>query len=416
MVASQAPPGNLPLQPTSLIGRDQEVVEIAGALTKTRLLTLTGVGGVGKTRLALAVAERLSGTYLDGTWLVELAPLADAALVAQTVARVVSVPLSPGADRVSALVNYFRPRQLLMILDNCEHLLASCAALSEALMRYCAHVQILATSREPLGVNGELRWRVPSLAAPNEEPLTAAELRRYPAVELFVTRVQSALPNFALTPGNAQTVARICARLDGIPLALELAAARARAVPVDVIADRLDHRFQLLTSGNRRAVPRQQTLAATIAWSHDLLTDDERRLFRKLSVFVGGWTVDAAEILGAPDDSAGDEVLDLLTRLVDKSMVVAEGAPVGSRGIDCSRRYVSMASNDSPSPVRPMRSAIAISRTSSDWSRRRIRRLPSHGGGRVGSNAWMTTTTTSVRRSPGEANATRAQHSTWRSI
>jgi predicted ATPase len=275
MVASQAPPGNLPLQPTSLIGRDQEMVELAGALTRTRLLTLTGVGGVGKTRLALAVAERISATYLDGTWLVELAPLADAALVAQTVARVVSVPLSPGADPVSALVNYFRPRQLLMILDNCEHLLASCAALSEALLRQCARVQILATSREPLGVNGELRWRVPSLAAPNEEPLTAAELRRYPAVELFVTRVQSALPNFALTPGNAQTVARICARLDGIPLALELAAARARAVPVDVIADRLDHRFQLLTSGNRSAVPRQQTLAATIAWSHDLLTDND---------------------------------------------------------------------------------------------------------------------------------------------
>ncbi len=157
----------------------------------------------------------------------------------------------------------------------------------------------------------------------------AAELRQYAAVELFVTRVQAALPHFALTEENAHTVGRICARLDGIPLALELAAGRARALPLDVIADRLDHRFQLLTSGNRTAVPRQQTLAATIGWSHDLLTDDERRLFRRLSVFAGGWTVDAAETICAPDDSAGDEVLDLLTRLVDKSMVVAEGGVSG---------------------------------------------------------------------------------------
>jgi predicted ATPase len=329
MVSSQGPPSNLPLQPTSLIGRDQELVELAGALTRTRLLTLTGVGGVGKTRLALAVAERISGSYVDDTWLVELAPLVDTALVVQTVAKVVAVPLAPGADTVAALVDYFRPRHTLLILDNCEHVLATCATLCEALLRHCPHLQILATSREPLGVNGELRWRVPSLAAPYEDHLTAAELRRYPAVELFVSRVQLALPNFALTPGNAQIVARICARLDGIPLALELAAARARALPLDVIADRLDNSFHLLTSGNRSAVPRQQTLAATIAWSYDLLTDDERRLFRRLSVFAGGWTVDAAETICVPDDAAADEVVDLLTRLVDKSVVVAEAGISG---------------------------------------------------------------------------------------
>src|SRR6266568_2265423 len=175
MVASQAPPGSLPLQPTSLIGRDQELVKLAAALNKTRLLTLTGVGGVGKTRLALAVAEGIGESYADGTWFVELAPLADAGLVLQTVAGVVGAPLSPGADPVSALVNYFRPRHALLILDNCEHLLASCATLCEALLRQCAHLQILATSREPLGVAGELRWRVPSLAAPTDEPLAAAE-------------------------------------------------------------------------------------------------------------------------------------------------------------------------------------------------------------------------------------------------
>jgi non-specific serine/threonine protein kinase len=329
MVASTSSHGNLSLQPTSLIGRDQELLELAAALNKTRLLTLTGVGGVGKTRLALALAERSRGSYADGTWFIELGPLADEGLVAQTVARVVSIPLSPKADAVSALVKYFYSRQTLLILDNCEHLLAGCAPLADALLRQCAHLQILATSREPLGIDGEAAWRVPSLAAPSGEPLAALELQRYASVELFITRVQSALPHFALTEDNAQTVGRICARLDGIPLALELAAARARALPLDVIADRLDHRFHLLTSSNRTAVPRQQTLAATIGWSHDLLTPDERRFFRRLSVFAGGWTLDAAEVICAPDDKAGNEVLDLLTRLVDKSMVVAEGGASG---------------------------------------------------------------------------------------
>jgi predicted ATPase/DNA-binding CsgD family transcriptional regulator/transcriptional regulator with XRE-family HTH domain len=328
-VARHFPFRNLPLQATNLIGRDEELVDVAAALTRTRLLTLTGVGGVGKTRLALAVAQRTVESYVDGSWFVELAPLADSALVAQTVSRVVSVSLSPGADPVSALINYFRPRQTLLILDNCEHVLASCAMLSELLLRHCAHAQILATSREPLGVDGELCWRVPSLAAPGDEALAAEVVGHYSAVQLFVTRVQSALPHFALTEDNAQTVGRICARLDGIPLALELAAGRARALPLDVIADRLDHRFHLLTSGKRTAVPRQQTLTATISWSHDLLTRDERRLFGRLSVFAGGWTLDAAERICGPDHNGRADVLDLLTRLVDKSMVVAEGDASG---------------------------------------------------------------------------------------
>jgi non-specific serine/threonine protein kinase len=331
MVASRTPIDNLPLQPTGLIGRDQELRALAAALTRTRLLTLVGVGGVGKTRLALALAERIAGSYTDGTWFVDLAPIADAALVAQTVAGVVSVPLSPEADPVFALVDYFRTCQTLLILDNCEHLLASCATLSDALLRHCANVQILATSREPLGVAGELHWRVPSLAAPSNEPLIAAELEHYAAVELFVTRLQSALPHFTVTDDNAQAVGRICTRLDGIPLALELAAARARAVPLEVIAERLDDRFRLLTSANRTAVPRQQTLAATIGWSHDLLADDERQLFRRLSVFAGGWTLDAAERICAPDDGAESDMLDVLTRLVDKSMVVAES---GANGVE----------------------------------------------------------------------------------
>jgi non-specific serine/threonine protein kinase len=329
MVASEAPQHNLPLQPTSLIGRDDELVELTAALNKTQLVTLTGVGGVGKTRLALALAERMAGSHADGTWFVELAPLADAALVAETVSQVVAVPLSPGADPIPALVNYFRTRDTLLILDNCEHLLVACATLSDALLRYCAHLRILATSREPLGVTGELPWRVPSLAAPADVPLAAAELRKMGAVELFVTRVRDMLPLFELTEANAHMVGRICARLDGIPLALELAAARARAVPLDVIADRLDDQLRLLTGGKRTTVPRQQTLAAAIGWSHNLLTCDERRFFRRLSVFAGGWTVDAAEVICAPDDGAENEVLDLLTRLVDKSMVVAEGGVSG---------------------------------------------------------------------------------------
>src|SRR5689334_17821689 len=324
MVASYAHARNLPLQATSFIGRDQELIELGGGLRNARLLTLTGVGGVGKTRLALALAERVAESYPDGTTFVDLAPLANAGLVAQTVATVESVPLAPGDDPVSALVAYFRARRALLILDNCEHVLADCSALAGAMLRHCAHLTIVATSREPLGVAGELRWRVPPLAAPADASVQPSELLGYAAVQLLVARAQSALPHFALTSDNAQTVARICTRLDGIPLALELAAARAGTIPLDAIADRLDDRFRLLTRGDRAAVPRQQTLAATVEWSHELLTDDERQLFRRLSVFAGAWTLEAAERICGPEHSANWEILDVLSRLVDKSMVVAE--------------------------------------------------------------------------------------------
>jgi predicted ATPase len=328
MAASEAHTQTLPLQPTSLIGRDHELVELEQVLTMTRLVTLTGVGGVGKTRLAIALVERVAESYSDGAWFVDLASLTDPRLVPQTVAMVVSLPLAPTDEPLTAVVNYFRPQHALVILDNCEHLLAGCSTLADALLRHCSHVQILATSREPLGVAGELRWRVPSLPAPTDEALDVLALRRYPAVELFVTRAQLALPQFALTPDNALAVGRICARLDGIPLALELAAARARAVP-DVIADRLGQRFRQLTSGDPTAARRQHTLDATIGWSHDLLTEHERRLFRRLSVFAGGWTLEAAERISGPDDSGDSDVLDVLTRLVDKSMVVTEGGASG---------------------------------------------------------------------------------------
>jgi predicted ATPase len=329
MVATEVPPRQLPLQPTSLIGRDRELIELDAAMTKTRLLTLTGVGGVGKTRLALALGERVAGSFPDGTWFVDLASLAEPALVPQTVAAMVSVPVAPGDEPLSALANFFRARRSLVILDNCEHLLAGCTTLADSLLRQCAHLRILATSREPLGVAGELRWLVPSLAAPTDEFLAVTELRRYATVELFVSRAQLAMPHFALTPGNAHAVSRICMRLDGVALALELAAARARAVPVGVIADRLDQRFRQVTSGDRTVARRQQTLDATIGWSHDLLTEDERRLYRRLSLFAGGWTLEAAERVCGPDDSGDSEVLDLLTRLVDKSMVITEGGASG---------------------------------------------------------------------------------------
>jgi predicted ATPase len=338
-------PNNLPLELTSFVGREREITELKGRLKTTRLLTLTGAGGCGKSRLALQVSADVAEAYPDGLWLVELAPLADATLVPDVVAAAVGTRGGPGQPIQPALLAFLRTRRLLVILDNCEHLIDACARLADGILRGCPNVRILATSRQALGIAGEVSWRVPSLTlAPSDRPISLEALAATETVRLFVERAVSVQPAFALTEQNAPSIAQICRRLDGIPLAIELAATRVRALSVEQIASRLDQRFRLLTGGSRTALPRQQTLAAMVSWSYDLLTESERTLFNRLSVFAGGFTLEAAESvcgeaidemqrvtiqadhrssLDAPTRSL-DDVLDLLMSLVDKSLVVAD--------------------------------------------------------------------------------------------
>jgi predicted ATPase/class 3 adenylate cyclase len=330
---------NLPAQLTSFVGREREMAEVRRLLRSTRLLTLTGAGGCGKTRLALQVAADLLEQYADGVWLVELAALADPALVPQTVAAALGVREQPGRSLTETLSGYLRRKSLLLLLDNCEHLLAACSHLAESLLRSCPNLRILASSREGLGIAGETAYRVPSLSLPDLQRLPSVDaLTQFEAVRLFVERAGAALPSFALNDGNAPAVASVCRRLDGIPLAIELAAARVKALPVEKIAERLDDRFRLLTGGSRTALPRQQTLRALIDWSYDLLSEAERALLRRLSVFAGGWTLEAAEVVCADDEPTSDrpttkaqplvvgrdDVLEVLTQLVDRSLVQYE--------------------------------------------------------------------------------------------
>ncbi|HZO88686.1 MAG TPA: adenylate/guanylate cyclase domain-containing protein, partial [Chthonomonadaceae bacterium] len=278
---------NLPVQLTSFIGREKEMEEIKRLLSTAHLLTLTGSGGCGKTRLALQVAADRVEEYADGVWLVELAAIADLGLVPQTVAVALGVSEEPNRPLGETLANYLRPKSLLLVLDNCEHLLTACAQLADTLLRTCPKVRILASSREGLGLLGEALYHVPSLSLPDEKRLpTLEQLSQYEAVRLFVERAVLSRPDFAVTAQNAASVVQICSRLDGIPLAIELAAARARALAVEQLAQRLDDRFRLLTGGSRTALPRQQTLRALIDWSYDLLSEAERTLLRRLSVFV----------------------------------------------------------------------------------------------------------------------------------
>jgi non-specific serine/threonine protein kinase len=319
------PPTNLPAALTSFVGRETELAHVRRLLDGARLVTLGGAGGVGKTRLALEVARTVRDRYPDGLWLVDLAALADPALVPQAVATVVHVTVAAGQTATEALAAALQSKQVLLVLDNCEHLLSSSGVpgLAETLLRACPALQLLATSREPLGVGGEVLCRVPSLALPPvmPAPLTAAQAGRYEAVRLFVERAVAAEPRFALTAQTAPTVAQICRRLDGIPLAIELAAARAPMLTVEQIAARLDNALRLLARGPASAPPRQQTLEATLDWSYDLLSDLEQRLFDRLSVFAGGFTLEAAEAVCGGDGIDRDDVLDLLADLVAKSLV-----------------------------------------------------------------------------------------------
>ncbi|WP_231983683.1 LuxR C-terminal-related transcriptional regulator [Mycobacterium sp. E2733] len=310
---------NLPVQLTSFVGRQAQLTELRGVVTANRLVTLTGAGGSGKTRLAIELAARLVAGFTDGVWNVDLAPVTNGAVVPVTIARTLGLPDQPGRSTMELLVRFFRDKKVLLLLDNCEHLLDACVSLVEELLRTCPHLTILATSREPLGVPGELSWRVPSLAPADE------------AIELFTDRARRARPDFGATEENSAVVEEICRRLDGMPLAIELAAARIRSLSLHQILDSLHDRFRLLTGGARTAVRRQQTLRASVDWSHALLTEPEQTLFRRLAAFAGSFDFDAAQAVGARSDVESFQLLDQLTLLVDKSLVVADDTGEGMR-------------------------------------------------------------------------------------
>jgi predicted ATPase/class 3 adenylate cyclase len=330
-------PNNLPLQLTSFIGRENEMVQVKRCLETARLVTLTGSGGAGKTRLALQVAADAMDSYPDGTWLVELASVTDGSLVPRAVASVLQVTETRGNSLVTSILTCLSGKRVLLLLDNCEHLIQPCAELVETMLRASPTLRVMATSRESLAIAGEISWLVPSLTLPDPEAMQAsgadakALAVRGEAVRLFVDRAVAAQPSFTLTDRNAAAVAQICRRLDGIPLAIELAAARVKALSVEQIAARLDDRFRFLTGGSRTALPRQQTLQALIDWSHSLLTDLERLLLRRLSVFLGGWTLAAAESICAGDGLETSQILDLLSQLLNKSLVAVENLDGESR-------------------------------------------------------------------------------------
>ena len=323
---------------STFIGRKREIATVKGLLAEHRLLTMTGPGGCGKTRLALFAASELRADYEDGIWLAELDALADPALLPQAVASALGVREDAGYPLIEALINHLRTRSALLLLDNCEHIVESCAQFCAALLENCPGLRLLATSREVLGVPGEAVWIVPPLSLPDPQPWRSPDseeesliaYQQSEAVQLFVARATAALASFALTGENASWVADICRRLDGLPLAIELAAARVRAFSARQIAERLDDRFHLLSSGLRTAAPRHQTLEATLDWSYGLLPEGEQTVLRRLSVFAGGWTLEGAEAVcaGALDPPG---VIYALANLVDKSLVVVERPPGETR-------------------------------------------------------------------------------------
>ena len=338
----ESPKTNLPEPITSFIGREKEVQEITKLLGKNRLVTLTGSGGVGKTRLAIQSSNKLLDKFKDGVWWIDLVGLSDPALVPQAVAKVVGVREVLNQPLIETLVEQLQTKQELLVLDNCEHLILACAQLADRLLSGTKFLKILATSREALDILGESVWLVPSLALPGaRDSITVEILSKSESVHLFMERATVMQPQFTLTDQNADAVVQICRRLSGMPLAIELAAARVKMMTVDEIASRLDDRFSLLTSGNRAALPRQQTLRATIDWSHDLLSEAERVLFRRLAVFAGGFTLHAAESICSHAELKRSAVLDLLGRLVDKSLVVVDstGGKTRYRFLETIREY-----------------------------------------------------------------------------
>jgi non-specific serine/threonine protein kinase len=316
---------NLPAPLTSFIGREKEQLEVIMLLSKHRLVTLTGSGGVGKTRLSIQVGEQVLRDYANGVWFLELASLNDSAFLTQAAASLFGITMQTDIPHVDLLISFLRAKSLLLILDNCEHLLDACAHLADTLLKNCPNLKILVTSRESIETTGEAVYRVPSLRLPDLQYELDA-LGSVESIRLFEERAQLLQFDFSVTQENAPSVAQICHRLDGIPLAIELAAARINVLRVEQIAARLSDTFRLLTGGNRTALPRQQTLQATMDWSYDLLSEKERILLRRLSVFAGGWTLEAAEAVCAYRDKelGSVEILDVLVQLVNKSLILAE--------------------------------------------------------------------------------------------
>ena len=319
------PKHNLPYLLTSFVGREQEIAQLEELVTANRLVTLTGAGGVGKTRLAIEVASRSTAAFPDGAWLVELAALSDPLLVPHALARVLALTEQPGKSIQETVSGWLASKSVLLVLDNAEHLIEGCVQLVDEILRRGPDVSILVTSRERLGMAGELNYRVPSLTVPSPGGNVAPDaLLAYEGVRLFIDRARLLRPHFSVTPENAEPIASICRRLDGIPLALELAVPRLRLMSVEELSQRLDHRLALLTGGSRAVPNRHRTLSSTIDWSYDLLREPEKLLLQRLSVFAGGWTLEAAEEVCAGEGIEHRDVLDLLTSLADKSLVVPE--------------------------------------------------------------------------------------------
>jgi predicted ATPase/DNA-binding NarL/FixJ family response regulator len=343
--AHALPPNNLPVQLTSFVGREPEMAELADLLRQARLVTIAGAAGLGKTRLAAEVAGRLRAEHPEGSWFVSLAALVDPEVVAREVGTALGVREQFGESPVDLLAGHVGSRRVLLVLDNCEHLLDACARLAEALLLGCPALRVLATSHEPLRVPGERVWRIGPLDVPaaRDTGMEAfGELARAEAVRLFQARAALVQPQFTVSPGNVVAVASVCRRLDGIPLAIELAAARTEMMSIDDILGRLEDRFRLLTGGSRTVMPRHQTLRAALDWGHHLLNEQERKLFRRLSVFPGSFELAAAEAICAGPDTPPPDVMCRLSRLVEKSLLVPEAGPGGQtryRMLETIRQY-----------------------------------------------------------------------------
>jgi len=335
-------PTNLPRQPTALIGRDAELDHVAALLSERQLVTVTGTGGVGKTRITLEAGAKLLDRFPDGVWLVELAAISDASLVPGAVTTALGIDTSSAKTPLEAMLSRLRHQDLLLLLDNCEHVIEAAAGMVEALIAVAPKVRVLISSQEPLGIAGEQIFRLPSLSVPKEAQVRAAEAMRSGAVRLFVERAKAADPRFALDERNSSTVAAICRRLDGIALAIEMAAARAPMLGVDKLAQKLDERFRVLTGGRRTALPRQQTLRATLDWSYGLLGERERTVLRRLAIFAGGFTLEGAGSVAGDDAIDEFEVIDILSHLVARSLVVADTDESGGtryRLLETTRAY-----------------------------------------------------------------------------
>jgi predicted ATPase/transcriptional regulator with XRE-family HTH domain len=338
------PQTNLPAALTALVGRTDEIADVTGMLAINRLVTLIGTGGIGKTRTALAVGEKVYVSASGGVWLVELAPVTQGSLIAAAVARVLSVEETKSRPLLDSLLEYLKDKSSLLILDNCEHVVGEAAAFAQTLLRRCPQLRILATSREPLHIAGEQAYRLPSLPVPapdRESALSAAEAERYGAIVLFVQRARANDQTFECGDDNVPLIAEVCRRLDGIPLALELAAAQMKTLTLPVLAAKLDQRFRLLTGGERTAMPRHQTMRALFDWSYALLCPAEQRLFERLSIFAGGCTLETATAVYADESVDEFAVLTLLSSLVDKSLVEADlrADETRYRLLESSRRY-----------------------------------------------------------------------------